>query len=173
MEPPVGRRVLVATVPGELGERIQRWRERHDAKQSTRLPPHLTVCYRPPVDVPLDQLEAQVRHGFPEPVRVWLGGAFVLNHREQPVAVQVLETEALDQARRRLFDRRHAEMGGRDEWPWHITSVRYGYKREDLPALLDLAATDLQLDAPWTIDEISYLELRNGRYEPVAEWRLA
>jgi hypothetical protein len=173
MELPVGRRVLVATVRGELGERIQRWRERHDEKHAKRLPPHLTVCYRPPVDVPLEQLEAQVRHGFPEPVTVRLGGPIVLNHREQPVAVAVLETEALDAARHRLFDERYVEMGGRHEWPWHITSVRYGHNREDLPALLALAETDLRLDAPWTIDEISYLELRNGRYAPVAEWRLS
>jgi hypothetical protein len=172
-ELPVGRRVLVAVVRGAPGERIQRWRERHDAKQSQRLPPHLTLCYRPPVDVPLHQLEAQVRHAFPEPVTVRLGGPKVLDHREQPLTVEVLDTETLDAARRRLFDRRFVEMGGRDEWPWHITSVRYGYRRDDLPALLDLAATDLQLDAPWTIDEISYLELRDGRYEPVAELRLA
>jgi hypothetical protein len=30
----------------------------------------------------------------------------------------------------------------------------------------------LALDEPWTIASVSYLELRNGRYEPLAEWNL-
>ncbi len=171
MESPVGRRVLVVTVRGELGRRIQAWRERYDARQATRLPPHLTVCYRPPVDVAVDAIEAQVRHAFTEPVNVRLGEVFVLNHREEPLAVRVLETQALDAARVRLFDGEHTQMGGRDDWPWHITCVRYGYNK-DREALLAAAATELALDAPWTIDEISYLELRDGRYEPVAEWRI-
>ena len=171
MESPVGRRVLVATVPGELGRRIQAWRERHDARQAMRLPPHLTVCYRPPVDTPVDAIEAQVRHAFVEPVDVRLGEVFVLNHREEPLAVRVLNTDALDGARVRLFDGCHVQMGGRDDWPWHITCVRYGYNK-DRDALLAAAATELALNAPWTIDEISYLELRDGRYEPVAEWQI-
>src|SRR5579859_2118239 len=112
MEPARGRRVLVAVVGGASGDQIQAWREKYDSKHAARLPPHLTVCYRPP-EAPLDALEAQVRHGFPGPVRVRLSGVFVLAHREAPLAVQVLETEGLDDARRRLFDGTHAEMGGR------------------------------------------------------------
>jgi len=171
METPPGRRVLVAVVSGQPGALIQAWREKYDAKQAARLPPHLTVCYRPP-DAPLASLEAQVRHGFPHPVDVRLGPVFVLAHREAPLAVQVLETAELDAARRRLFDGTHAEMGGRTEWPWHITCVRYGHSR-DREALLAAAAEELALDEPWTIARVSYLELRNGRYEPVAEWGLS
>jgi hypothetical protein len=170
METPLGRRVLVAVVTGPLGAQIQAWREKYDAKHAARLPPHLTVCYRPP-DCPLELLEAQVRHGFPRPVRIRLGPVFVLPHREAPLAVQVLETAQLDEARRRLFDRTHAELGGRTDWPWHITCVRYGHSR-DREALLAAAAEELALDDPWTISSVSYLELRNRRYEPVAEWDL-
>jgi 2'-5' RNA ligase len=171
MRPPLGRRVLVAVVPGELGACIQAWRERHDAKQAARLPPHLTLCYRPPVEASLHHLERQVRHAFAAPVTVRLGGVFVLAHKEAPLAVSVLQTEALDEARRRLFDARYVEMGGRHEWPWHITCIRYGHSR-DREALLAAAAEELALDAPWRIETISYLELQNGRYEPLAEWHL-
>ena len=170
METPVGRRVLVAVISDEPGSQIQAWREKHDARQAHRLPPHLTICYRPPL-APLEDLEAQVRHGFPEPVAIRLGPVFVLAHREAPLAVSIHETEALDTARRRLFDGTHVQMGGRAEWPWHITCIRYGAER-DRDALLSTAATELHLDTPWTIDQLSYLELRAGRYEPVAEWAL-
>jgi hypothetical protein len=170
METPVGRRVLVATVNGDLGASIQAWRERYDTKHAARLPPHLTVCYRPP-EAPMEVLEAQVRHGFPQPVEVRLGPVFELAHREAPLAVSVLDTAELDAARVRLFDGTYTQMGGRDHWPWHITCIRYGYKR-DRQALLALAADELALDQPWTVATISYLELRNGRYQPLAEWRL-
>ena len=61
MQAPIGRRVLVAVVRGELGEQIQAWREKYDAKHAARLPPHLTVCYRPP-EASLETLERQIRH---------------------------------------------------------------------------------------------------------------
>ena len=170
MQEPTPRRVLVATVTGHLGAQIQAWRERHDAKHAGRLPPHLTLCYRPPNE-PLDVLEAQVRHAFPNAVSVRLGGVFVLPHREAPLAVQVLETDALDAARRRLFDGTYTRMGGRDDWPWHITCVRYGHNR-DREGLLAAAATELAIDDPWTLSKVSYLELRERRYEPVTEWDL-
>lgn len=170
METPRGRRVLVAVVPGQLGAQIQAWREKYDAKQAARLPPHLTLCYRPP-DESLEALAAQVRHGFPRPIAVRLAGVFVLPHREAPLAVQVVETQELDAARRRLFDRTYVEMGGRDDWPWHITCVRYGHSR-DRADLLRAASRELALDNPWTISCVSYLELRDGRYESVAQWDL-
>ena len=171
MQPPAPpRRVLVAVVAGDLGAQIQAWRERHDAKQAARLPPHLTVCYRPP-EAEVEDIEAQVRHAFREPVRVRLGPVFVLGHPEAPLAVSVHDTDALDQARERLFDGAHVQMGGRHEWPWHITCIRYGAKR-DREALLETARTELALDAEWRIDRVSYLELQNGRYEAVAEWHL-
>jgi hypothetical protein len=162
--------VLVAVVPGECGASIQAWRERHDARQATRLPPHLTVCYRPPQG-PLEAIEAQVRHAFAGPVPVRLGAVFVLGHPEAPLAVSLHDTAQLDRARQRLFDGTHVQMGGRHEWPWHITCIRYGYKR-DRDELLSAAATELALDAPWLINRISYLELRDSRYQPVAEWNL-
>ena len=170
METPARRRVLVAVVGGEPGDRIQAWRERHDPKQAARLPPHLTVCYRPP-DAPAADIEAQVRHAFPEPVAVRLGPVFVLPHPEAPLAVSIHQAEALDAARRRLFDGRYVQLGGRAEWPWHITCIRYGHSR-DRDALLATAAEQLALDQPWLIETISYLELRDRRYEPVAEWDL-
>jgi hypothetical protein len=169
MESPVGRRVLVAPVRGQPGARIQAWREKYDARHAQRLPPHLTVCYWPPVDVSLAALEAQIRHAFPRPVTVRLGPVFVLNHREAPLAVSVHDTADLDAARHRLFDATHCQMGGRHEWPWHITCIRYGHAR-DRESLLAAAAQELALDEPWLIDQISYLELRDGRFEPVAEW---
>jgi len=171
MQPPAGRRVLVAVVPGEMGERIQAWRERHDAKHAARLPPHLTVCYRPPVEAPLKAIEAQVRHAFSGPLTVRLGEVFVLAHAEAPLAVSVHDTDQLDEARRRLFDAMHVEMGGRHEWPWHITCIRYGHSR-DREALLAAAAQELALNTPWHINQISYLELRDGRFEVLAEWSL-
>lgn len=160
----------MAVVDGVLGDQIQAWRERYDARHATLLPPHLTLCYRPP-DAPLADLEAQVRHAFARPILVRLGPVFVLSHREAPLAVSIHATDELEAARQRLFDGTHVQMGGRHEWPWHITCIRYGYKR-DCEVLLATAAQELALDAPWLIERISYLELREGRYRPVAEWDL-
>ena len=44
--------------------------------------------------------------------------------------------------------------------------------KRDSAALLALAEHELRFDAPWTIDTVSLLELRAGRYESVAEWSL-
>lgn len=166
------RRVLIVTVRGEVGAQIQSWRERYDPTHAARLPPHLTICYRPPVDAPLDAIEAQVRHAFPSPVPVKLGGVFVLEHREAPLVVSVLDTALLDTSRQKLFDGTHAQMGGRQEWPWHITCIRYGYNK-DRETLLQAAASELCLDAAWTIDEVSCLELHDKRWRSIADWRLA
>jgi 2'-5' RNA ligase len=167
-EPP--RRVLVVIVPGEMGARIQAWREAHDARRAQLLPPHMTLCYRAP-HVAQELIEAQVRYAFPQPVVVRLGGVTELPNRDRTLVVEVLDAAELDQARRRLFDATYTEMGGYREWPWHITWVRYGVKR-DSAALLALAEHDLRFDAPWTIDVVSLLELHAGRYEAVAEWHL-
>ena len=168
--PTLTKRVLVAVVPGEAGARIQAWRAAHDGWRSRLLPPHLTLCYRPP-HVPDVQIAAQVRHAFPRPVAVRLGGVAQLPNRDGTLVVEVLETAELDLARRRLFDATHAEMGGYREWPWHITWVRFGVQR-DSAALLELAQHELRFDLPWTIDRLSLLELRAGRYEPSAEFPL-
>jgi len=168
IDPP--KRVLVAIVPGALGARIQTWRAEHDAWRARLLPPHLTICYRPPHG-PLDTIAAQVRHAFPRPVPVRLGGVAQLPNKDGTLVVEVLDTAELDSARRRLFDCTHAEMGGYREWPWHITWIRYGVRR-DAAALLALAADALRFDAPWTIDSLSLMELRDGRYEQAAEFAL-
>ena len=163
--------MLVVVVRGEMGARIQAWREAHDARRAQLLPPHMTLCYRVP-HAPPELIEAQVRYAFPLPMVVRLGGVTELPNRDRTLVVEVLDAVALDQARRRLFDATHAAMGGYREWPWHITWVRYGVKR-DSAALLALAEHELRFDAPWTIDVVSLLELRNGRYESVAEWGLS
>ena len=168
IEPP--KRVLVAVVPGSAGARIQSWRELHDTWRSRLLPPHLTLCYKPP-PVPFEHIAAQVRHAFSGSVQVRLGGVAQLPNKDGTLVVEVLETTELDQARRRLFDSTHVEMGGYREWPWHITWVRYGVRR-DSAALLAEAADGLRIDAAWTIDRLSLLELREGRYESVAEFAL-
>jgi len=173
MEPPTPespRRVLVVVVAGDMGVRIQTWREAHDARRAQLLPPHMTLCYRAP-HAPLELIEAQVRYAFPQPVVVRLGGVTELPNRDRTLVVEVQAAADLDQARRRLFDATHTAMGGYREWPWHITWVRYGVRR-DSAALLALAEHALRFDAPWTIDLVSLLELRAGRYEPVAEWQL-
>ena len=164
------RRVLVSVVSGSAGERIQRWREAHDPWRAKLLPPHLTLCYRPP-HAPLELIEAQVRYAFPRPVTVRLGGVTELPNRDRTLVVEILDATDLDIARRRLFDTTHLEMGGYREWPWHITWVRYGI-RCDSVALLALAEHDLRFDAPWTIDSVSLLELRDRRYASLADWRL-
>jgi hypothetical protein len=164
------RRVLVTVVTGAEGERIQVWRAAHDPWRSRLLPPHLTLCYRPP-SVGLDLIEAQVRYAFPRPVRVRLGGVRELPNRDRTLVVDILDVDELYHARRRLFDGCHVAMGGYREWPWHITWVRYGI-RCDSAALLALAKDDLHFDTPWTIDSVSLLELQNGRYAPLISWNL-
>jgi hypothetical protein len=167
-EPP--RRVLVTVLDGEPGRRIQAWRKAHDARRAMLLPPHLTLCYRPP-HAPLGLIAAQVRHAFPSAIRVQLAGVAQLPNRDGTLVVQLAQTTELDQARRRLFDATFLAMGGFREWPWHITWVRYGIKR-DSASLLALAEAALRFDQPWTIDSVSLLELREGRYERVCSWSL-
>src|SRR5689334_13374133 len=114
MQPSTPRRVLVAVVTGPVGDRIQSWRERYDARHAGRRPPHLTVGSRPP-EAPLEVLERQVRRAFLEPVPVRLGSAFYLAHPGSPLVVSVHATEGLDAARQRLFDGTYVQMGGRHE----------------------------------------------------------
>jgi 2'-5' RNA ligase len=164
------RRVLVAVVPGAAGARIQEWRTAHDPWRARLLPPHLTLCYRPP-HAPLEHIGAQVRRAFPQPIKVRLGGVGELPNRDRTLVVLIQDTAALDRARRRLFDGTHVEMGGYREWPWHVTWIRYGV-RCDCIAKLKLAEHALRFDEPWLIDTISLLELRDGRYVSVADWTL-
>jgi 2'-5' RNA ligase len=168
---PEPRRVLVTVVDGAIGERIQVWREAHDAFRARLLPPHLTLCYRPPL-AELDLIEAQVRHAFRAPIGVHIGGVAQLPNRDGTLVVRIEEAAELDDARRRLFDATHIAMGTMREWPWHITWIRYG-NRCDSAAMLALAEDALRFNQPWTIETVSLLELRDRRYVPVAEWDLS
>ena len=166
---PPGRRVLVAVVTGEVGARIQAWRDRHDPEQARRLPPHTTLCYWAPTVEPA-LLERQVRHAFDRPVAVRLGSVHEFDNPDHTFYVEVLDTADLDAARARLHDGTYLELPGRPDWTWHVTCVRYGV-RCDLAALRRLVS-ELDLDTTWQIDTIAYLELRGDRYEPLAEWRV-
>src|SRR5262245_9151246 len=84
------RRVLVAVVTGEVGRRIQAWRERYDIVQATRLPPHATLCYWASVE-PNAALAAQVRHAFPAPIEVRLGAVREFDNAEHTFYVEVLD----------------------------------------------------------------------------------
>lgn len=164
---PQGRRVLVARVTGDLGERIQAWRERFDPEQAARIPPHATLCYWAPVVDPT-LLERQVRYAFDDPVRVTLGSVHQFDNADGTFYIDVQRTEALDAARRTLYDATYLELPGRTDWTWHVTCVRYSTSR-DLSEL-HRAATELEINAEWTIDTVSYLELRGDRYVTIAEW---
>jgi hypothetical protein len=167
-----GRRVLVAVVTGEPGERIQAWREEFDPTQARRLPPHATLAYWAAVDPgDEDRFNAQIRHAFPAPVPVRLGEVHEFDNEDQTFYVEVCDTDALDAARVRLFDGRHfAFPEQRQAWDWHVTVVRYGRKVN-----LDVirANTDaLRLDAAWHVDTIAWLELREGIYHELRRWEL-
>jgi hypothetical protein len=170
-EPAQGRRVLVAVVTGEAGERIQAWRERHDPKQARRLPPHATLCYWLP-DVEMDVLDKQVRHAFPGPIPVRLGSVREFDNVDRTFFVDVSETEVLDSARERLFDGTYVALPAKDRhWTWHITCVRNSVHR-DLDVLRAHAA-ELALNTGCEIDTIACLELRGDRYHELRRWNLS
>lgn len=162
-----GRRLLVAVVTGELGVRIQAWREKHDPYQARRLPPHATLCYWAMVEDE-DLLEKQVRHAFERPVIVRLGGVREFNNADHTFYVEVQDTAALDVARHRLYDGQYVILPRPAHWTWHVTCVRDSRGR-DLDELRR-AAAELRLDAPWRVTKIAHLELHDDRYEPLAEW---
>ena len=164
-----GRRVLVAVVTGEPGERIQAWRKRHDPQQARRLPPHATLCYHAPV-IDAALLERQVRHAFPRPVTVRLGAVREFDNAEHTFYVSMDRNAALDDARRRLYDGKHLALPGAPSWTWHVTCVRDSTSR-DQRALRE-AALALRIAEKWLVDTIAYLELRGEVYEPVATWRV-
>lgn len=169
-ESPEGRRVLVALVTGDGGDQIQEWRLRHDPEQARRIPPHATLCYWIP-DVTMPALDAQVRHAFPEPLPVRLGGVEEFDNVDRTFFIEVHDTERLDEARERLFDGSVVALPGRDRhWTWHVTCVRKSIGRN--VALLREAARTLDLETGWTVDTIACLELRGDRYEEVVRWEL-
>ena len=163
---PDGRRILIAIVTGEAGDIVDAWRRIHDPEQAKRLPPHATLCYWAPVIEP-EILERQVRHAFPEPVTVRLGEVRGFDNSEQTFFVEVLETDELDAARERLYDGTELALEKTRDWQWHVTCVRKSKGRSDIETLR-AAAADLVVNRSWRIDTIGYMELRNGRYEPIA-----
>lgn len=169
---PNGRRVLVAVVTGDVGDRIQAWRGAFDPIQARRLPPHATLAYRAAVD-PADEerFDAQIRHAFPAPILVWLGEVHEFDNDEQTFYINVCETAALDAARVRLFDGTHFTFPKQHhQWDWHVTIVRYGIRMDRERILSNIAA--LPLDTEWRIDTIAWLELRDGVYHEVKRWQL-
>jgi 2'-5' RNA ligase len=168
---PPGRRVLVAVVTGPAGEATQRWRLAHDPEQARRLPPHATLCYwAPGPGTDPEALGAQVRHAFPAPVTVRLGAAREFPNRDRTIYLPVEETTGLDEARERLYDGTHLALRRDGDWDWHVTVVRYARDR-DRSALL-AAAADLPAGETWVVDEVAWMELRDGRYEDLARWRV-
>jgi hypothetical protein len=157
----------VAVVTGEAGRTIQAWREKHDPEQARRLPPHATLCYWVPAHED-GSLEQQVRHAFAEPVQVTLGAVRQFDNEEQTFYVEVMDTAALDEARRRLYDGRHLALPSHDDWTWHVTCVRDSRGRDG--QALSAAAAGLAPIGPWRIDTVAYMELRGDRYEALGSW---
>jgi hypothetical protein len=166
---PQGRRILVAVVTGDAGERIQAWRLKNDPKEAARLPPHATLCYWAPHLEP-EALERQVRHAFREPVLVRLGEVRLGDNDQGTFYVEVPDAAPLDAALSRLYDGAFVEMPERDVWRWHVSCIRDSRGR-DLDALW-LAAEDLKLGQDWSVDTVSYMELQSDRYIEVSTWRI-
>ena len=166
---PQGRRVLVAIVTGDPGDRIQRWRLDHDPAQAHRIPPHTTLCYWVP-GISMADLGAQVQHAFSRPATAWLGGVREFANDQHTFYVEVSRHSAVDEARTRLYDRTHTELPGHAEWTWHVTCVRDSRER-DLPALR-AAATRLTLECEWPVEKVACLELRADRYVVLEEWQV-
>lgn len=164
---PDGRRVLVAVVSGEAGQRIQSWREEYDPAQARRLPPHVTLCYWAG-GLDAAALERQVRHAVDEPVAVQLGCAREFDNREHTIYIDVLDTAPLDEARRRLYDGVACTLPPLHPWTWHVTCVR-DTRGRDLDSLR-AAAKSLTINGAWAIDTVAWLELHGDRYESLATW---
>lgn len=171
---PNGRRVLVAVVSGTVGEAIQAWRLEHDPKQARRLPPHATLCYwAPPID-DADALDRQIRHAFPVPVTVTLGGVHEFTNRDGTFFIEVNSSDDLNAARARLFDGSFCKLDGQQDFTWHVTCVRYPEEsqRDALRASVHELTATVAESPVWTIDTIAWLELRDGVYKPIRTWSL-
>jgi len=161
--------VIIAEVTGAPGAAIQSWRERYDPREAVRLPPHLTLCYRAPA---LDRavLEEQVHHAFREPVSVALGRVRQFPSEQRTLYVEVTNADALDRARRRLYDGTHVQLPGAESWAWHVTCLRDLRGRDD--DALVAAAGDLRVATDWRVELISFRELRGDTYEALARWHV-
>ena len=171
---PNGRRVLVAVVGGPLGAAIQAWREEHDPQQARRLPPHATLCYWAPPLADADALDRQVRHAFPAPVEVNLGGVHEFTNRDGTFFIEVRDTDALNASRARLFDGAFCPLDGQQDFTWHVTCVRYPdeAQRASLREAARTLAETIAVAPTWTVDTIAWLELRDGVYQPLRTWTL-
>lgn len=171
---PNGRRVLVAIATGALGATIQAWRQDHDPKQARRLPPHTTLCYWAPPIEEADALDRQIRHAFPDPVRVTLASVHEFTNRDGTFYIAVNDTDDLNAARARLFDGTYCTIDGPRDFTWHVTCVRYpdDTKRDMLREAAQELTETIAQSPNWTIDTIAWLELRNGVYEPLRTWSL-
>ncbi|MDQ3696121.1 MAG: 2'-5' RNA ligase family protein [Chloroflexota bacterium] len=167
---PPRRRIIVAVVTGDIGNRIQAWRVKHDPLQARRLPPHLTLCYWAP-EAPPELIEAQVRHAFPRPVPVRLGQVHVFANQDQTYYVDVQDTGQLDAARRLLYDGAFIDLPKGDDWTWHVTYVRRGSDANQVQ--LRAAASELAINDVWSIDTVAYMQLRDDAYVTLDRWRLA
>jgi 2'-5' RNA ligase len=167
---PQGRRIIVAVVTGKAGKAIQSWRMIHDPKEATRLPPHATLCYWAP-DAPTEEIEKQVRHAFPAPVEVRLGGVQIGDNDQRTMFVEVLDQKPLDAGLQRLCDGSYVDFPPLRDWRWHVTCVR-DTRGRDVEELASAAAC-LLLDEAWSFDTVALLELRGDAYEPIATWNLA
>lgn len=166
---PDGRRILVAVVTGDVGARIQAWREQHDSEQAGRLPPHATLCYWAPAVEP-EVMERQVRHAFPRGFDVDLGEVRKGTNDQETLYVEVVDSSRLDGALEKLYDGTHVTLPKRrDQWLWHVTCVRESRGR-DQDALMG-AAKDLGPLTPWTVDTVAYMELQGSAYMTLATWR--
>jgi hypothetical protein len=166
---PQGRRILIAIVTGEVGQKIQEWRAVHDPEEAVRIPPHTTLCYWAPTVEP-DLLEQQIRHAFPAPLTVRLGEVHEFENREKTFFIEVQEAEQLDAAREVLYDASIVELPRQFNWTWHVTCIRRSTNRDRTE--LQAALEGFAINAPWTIDTIAYMELRDSKYEYLAEWKL-
>lgn len=166
---PQGRRILIAIVTGEVGQKIQEWRSINDPVEAVRIPPHTTLCYWAPTVEP-ELLEQQVRHAFPAPIQVHLGEVHEFENREKTFFIEVGETEALDAARELLYDASILELKRDFNWTWHVTCVRRSTGRDR--AELESALSGFTVNAPWSIDTIAYMELQDSKYVTLAEWKL-
>ncbi|MDP1602758.1 MAG: 2'-5' RNA ligase family protein [Legionella sp.] len=166
-----GRRILITPVEGEPGDRIQAWRLAHDPEQAKRYPPHLTLCYDPPITDTSDALAMlgrQVRHAFPSPVVIRLSGVAQFGDGHRTLYVRALETEALDEARTRLFDGTHLAFPPLRPWPWHVSCLRNAALAPF--DLIEEARAGLDFDLTIEVGAVEYRELQGRTYEVIARW---
>jgi hypothetical protein len=113
-------------------------------------------------------LGRQIWHAFPSPVRIRLGSVAQFGDGHRTLYVRALETEALDEARTRLFDGTHLAFPPLRPWPWHVSCLR---NAAHAPFdLIDEARAALNFDVPIEVGAVEYRELQGRTYELIARW---